>query len=88
MIIITAAAFIAVYMAKSQEAKNLKLADELAAEQRKISQLKKEQELYNLREKILFSESSEAFFVFDQNDGTLLEVNREAENLTGYSQSE
>ncbi len=45
-------------------------------------------ENYRNRDRHLVQNSGEALFIFDQEDGSLLEVNRQAENLTGYTQGE
>lgn len=45
-------------------------------------------ENYRSRDRQLVQNSGEALFIFDQEDGSLLEVNRQAENLTGYTQGE
>ncbi len=45
-------------------------------------------ENYRNRDRQLVQNSGEALFIFDQEDGSLLEVNRQAENLTGYTQGE
>ena len=38
------------------------------------------------RDQQLIQKSSEALFIFDQEDGSLLELNRQAEDLLGYTQ--
>ena len=45
-------------------------------------------ENYSRRDRQLVQNSGEALFIFDQEDGSLLEVNRRAEKLTGYTQGE
>ncbi len=45
-------------------------------------------ENYRSRDRQLVQNSGEALFIFDQEDGSLLEANSQAENLTGYTQGE
>jgi len=41
---------------------------------------------YHSRDQQLIQNSGEALFIFDQEEGSLLEINRQAENLLGYTQ--
>ncbi len=41
---------------------------------------------YYSRDQQLIQNSGEALFIFDQEEGSLLEINRQAENLLGYTQ--
>ena len=45
-------------------------------------------ENYRSRDRQLIQKAGEALFIFDQEDGSLLEVNHQAENLLGYAQGE
>jgi PAS domain S-box-containing protein len=45
-------------------------------------------ENYHSRDQLLIQNAGEALFVFDQEDGSLLEINRQAEDLLGYTQGE
>lgn len=45
-------------------------------------------ENFQQRDRLLFQNAPEAMFIFDQEDGALLEINREAEHLLGYAQND
>ena len=49
---------------------------------------KRNLDLYRGRDHCLFYDGCEAMFIFDQNDGALLEANREATQLLGYTTDE
>lgn len=45
-------------------------------------------EINNDREQQLVQNANDALFIFDQEDGSLLEINRQAEDILGYTQGE
>jgi PAS domain S-box-containing protein len=61
---------------------SLKKSEELSRQQ--VEHLKD----YNDRDRQLVQNANDALFIFDQKDGALIEVNRQAEDLLGYTQGE
>jgi PAS domain S-box-containing protein len=88
LIILAATTFAALCWALHQQKKARDLDQQRQKQAQKAAQGLEQCETLRVRDRLLFHESSEAFFIFDQSDGSLLEVNREAERLTGYTQNE
>jgi len=65
-----------------------KLNEQLLAKETSCRQLADLVEDYRTRDRQLVQHSGEALFIFDQADGALLELNRKAENLLGYTRAE
>jgi PAS domain S-box-containing protein len=66
----------------SEAQKNLQKVEE-------ASRLQAEQlEINSDREQQLVQNANDALFIFDQEDGSLLEINRQAEDILGYTQGE
>ena len=88
LIIVTIAVFMAARWAKQKQNQAverqgiLKKSEELSRQQ--AEQLKD----HNDRDRQLIQMANDALFIFDQKDGALLEVNRQAEDLLGYTQGE
>lgn len=62
-----------------------KLQDKLQKSEEFCQQQTDQLENCRSREQQLIQNSGEALFIFDQEDGSLLEINRQAENLLGYT---
>lgn len=92
----TAAAFalaflsIAVAIALNRQGKKQirNLSGKLAASEENSRQQAALLEDYRSRDQQLVQDASEAYFIFDREDGSLMEVNRRAEDLLGYTQGE
>jgi PAS domain S-box-containing protein len=64
------------------------IADELLASEKSCRQQAELLENFRSRDQLLIQNSGEALFVFDQADGSLMEINRQAEALLGYTLGE
>ncbi|MDG5469003.1 PAS domain S-box protein [Deltaproteobacteria bacterium IMCC39524] len=86
--IVAIAVFMAARWAKQKQnqtremQERLKKGDELSRQQ--AEQLKE----HNDRNRQLVQNANDALFIFDQKDGALIEINRQAEELLGYTQGE
>jgi PAS domain S-box-containing protein len=68
------------------EASQLK--QQLLAKEESCRTLSDMVETFRSRDRQLVQDAGEALFIFDQAEGTLLEINRQAENLLGYTRDE
>jgi PAS domain S-box-containing protein len=88
LVIVTIAVFMVARWAKQKQnqtremQESLKKSEELSRQQ--VEHLKD----YNDRDRQLVQNANDALFIFDQKDGALIEVNRQAEDLLGYTQGE
>jgi len=88
LVIVTIAVFMVARWAKQKQnqtremQESLKKSEELSRQQ--VEHLKD----YNDRDRQLVQNANDALFIFDQKDGALIEVNRQAEDLLGYAQGE
>jgi PAS domain S-box-containing protein len=88
LILLVATSVFAIGMAVRLHKKSQALEDEFSRFKKRAFQQSAKIESYRNRDRLLFQDAGEAMFIFDQSDGSLLEVNKEAENLTGYTQGE
>ncbi len=65
-----------------------RLKQQLLASEESCRKLADMVENYRSRDRQLVQKAGEALFIFDQEEGSLLEVNHQAENLLGYTQGE
>jgi PAS domain S-box-containing protein len=79
---------LAIIWAKRSQGRTRALQGKLLGSEERCRQQADLLENYRSRDRQLVQNSGEALFIFDQEDGSLLEVNRQAENLTGYTQGE
>ncbi len=77
---------LAIIWAKQNQAKLRVLQNKLLASEEVCQQQTEQLENYHSRDQQLIQNSGEALFIFDQKDGSLLEINRQAEDLLGYTQ--
>lgn len=77
---------LAIIYAKRSQRQARALQDKLLASEATCQQQIKQLENYQSRDQQLVQSSGEALFIFDQADGSLLEINRKAEDLLGYTQ--
>lgn len=78
----------AIIWAKRSQRRTRELNSKLLAKEESCRQQAELLDNYRSRDRQLIQNAGEALFIFDQEDGSLLEVNRQAENLTGYTQGE
>jgi len=64
------------------------LKEQLRSSNENNRQLAEVLENYRNRDQQLVQDAGEALFIFDQEDGSLVEVNRQAENMLGYTSKE
>lgn len=83
-----ALAGVSIILAIYSQKKTRQLADKLLVAEESCRQQQEALGNYRSRDQQLFQNAGEALFVFDQADGSLLEINRQAEILTGYDQAE
>lgn len=74
--------------AKQQHQQAGELREGLRKSEQLCRQQQEELDKHNDRERQLVENANDALFIFDQKDGTLIEINRKAEDLLGYSQGE
>ena len=79
---------LAIIWAKRSQGRTRALQGKLLDSEERCRQQADLLENHRSRDRQLVQNSGEALFIFDQEDGSLLEVNRQAENLTGYTQGE
>ncbi len=77
---------LAILWAKRSQKQARELQNKLLASEETCQQQSDQLENYQNRDRQFIQNSGEALFVFDQEDGSLLEVNRQAEDLLGYTQ--
>ncbi len=76
---------LAILWAKRSQKQARELQNKLLASEETCQQQSDQLENYQNRDRQFIQNSGEALFVFDQEDGSLLEVNRQAEDLLGYT---
>ncbi len=81
-------AILAFSWAKRSKAEASRLQQQLLAKEESCRKQADIIENYRSRDRQLVQKASEALFIFDQEEGALLEVNHQAENLLGYTQEE
>ena len=77
---------LAIIWAKRNQNQARDLKDKLLASEETCRQQIALLEDHQSRDQQLIQNSGEAFFIFDQEDGALLEINHQAEDLLGYTQ--
>ena len=77
---------LAILYAKQSQRQARALQAKLLASEATCQQQSEQLENYQSRDQQLVQSSGEALFIFDQDDGSLLEINRKAEDLLGYTQ--
>lgn len=83
-----ASIILAIIWVKRSQKRTRELTSKLLAAEENCQQQQEALENYRNRDQQLIQNAGEALFVFDQKDGSLLEVNRQAESLLGYTQEE
>ncbi len=74
--------------AKQKHSQAEELRQSLIKSEQLCRQQKEELDNHHDRQRQLVENANDALFIFDQKDGTLIEINRMAEDLLGYSQGE
>ena len=77
---------LAIFLTRRNQGQVKVLQDKLLASEATCQQQTDQLENYYSRDQQLVQNSGEALFIFDQEDGSLLEINRRAEDLLGYTQ--
>ncbi len=79
---------LAIIWARRNQSQARELRDKLLTSKETSRQQAELLENYRSRDRQLIQNAGEALFVFDQEDGSLLEINRQAEDLLGYTLGE
>lgn len=77
---------LAIFWGRRQQKMTGEIQDKLLEKEEHCRQQKELIDDYASRDRQLIQGSGEALFIFDQQDGSLLEINRQAEDLLGYTQ--
>ena len=88
LVIASVGAILAFIWVKRSKDEASRLQQQLLAGKEDCRKLADMVENYRSRDRQLIQKAGEALFIFDQKDGSLLEVNHQAENLLGYTQEE
>jgi PAS domain S-box-containing protein len=88
LVIASVGAILAFIWVKCSKDQASRLQQQLLAGKEDCRKLADMVENYRSRDRQLIQKAGEALFIFDQKDGSLLEVNHQAENLLGYTQEE
>jgi PAS domain S-box-containing protein len=88
LIIVTIAMFVVARWAKQKQNQTKEMQESLKKSEELSRQQAEKLKDYNDRDRQLVQNANDALFIFDQKDGALLEVNRQAEDLLGYTQGE
>ncbi len=86
--IASAGAVVAILWVKRSQGQARQRQGELLDKEEKYQQLAAQLENYRSRDQQLVQDAGEALFIFDREDGALIELNRQAENLLGYTRGE
>ncbi len=87
-IVMAAAALLATGYALKARKQSQALTRQLQEAEKQEEQHQAAVTLHQDRDRLLFFEAGEAMFIIDQDNSSLLEINRQAEQLLGYSQNE
>jgi PAS domain S-box-containing protein len=88
LIIVTIAVFMVARWAKKKQTQAREKQESLKKREELFRQQAEQLIDYNDRDRQLVQNANDALFIFDQKDGALIEVNRKAEELLGYTQGE
>src|SRR5210317_1779501 len=88
LLIVAIAVFIAARWTKQKQNQAREMQESLRKSEEHSRQQAEQLKDYNDRDRQLVQNANDALFIFDQKDGALIEVNRQAEELLGYTQEE
>lgn len=88
LVIATLGILLALAWGKRRQDQARHLQEELLTGQERCRQLSEQLDDYCSRDQQLVQSASEALFIFDQGDGSLIEINRQTETLLGYPRRE
>ena len=88
LVIVSISAILAIIWAKRNQNQVKELESKLLSSKEASQQQADLLEAYRDRDQQLIQDAGEALFIFDQEDGSLLEMNRQAEAMLGYTLGE
>ena len=88
MIIAAIVILLVIIWAKQQQSRTREMQGKLEKSEEANQRQAETLEDYNDRDRQLVQQANDALFIFNQEDGSLIEINHQAEELLGYTQGE